>query len=66
MIRQLNEAGSDVAEQLARSLRTLVVTGAKSELHEVVLDVLILAGGPLSDGYQSKCGFRGFSYTRSD
>ena len=53
MVRQLNEAGSDVAERLARSLRTLVVTDAKGELHEVVLDVLILAGGPLTDGYQS-------------
>ena len=53
MVRQLNEAGSDVAMRLARSFRALVVTGAKFELHEVVLDVLVLVGGPLTDGYQS-------------
>lgn len=54
MVRQLNEAGGDVAGRLAQSFRAFVVTGEKDELHEVVLEVLSLAGGPLTDGYVAK------------
>ncbi len=54
MVRQLNEAGSDVAERLARSLRALVITGEKDELHDAVRAVLSLAGGPLTDGFVAK------------
>ena len=51
MVRQLNEADSDLAAQLARNFREFVVKGEKDHLRDVVLDVLALAGGPLTEGY---------------
>ena len=57
MVRQLNESGTDFARRLSQSLRTLVATGGKDDLREVVHDALALAGGPLTDGYESKRTF---------
>lgn len=54
MVRQLNEAGTDFAERLSDSFRALIVTNSKVDLHQAVLDALSVAGGPLTDGYESR------------
>lgn len=54
LARHLDEAPGDLGNQLASALRSLVATGDKSPMINVVDAVLEMAGGPITEGFVAR------------